>query len=127
MQELINKNQEINIFDYIGLDIDKIPLFLKKNNINEYDFQNTKKQKEYKIYKYVDVNNIDIFIKLEQENELINISELFNNENLKKSLIDLSNSIDMDKVKRIEIDQDKVDISYPYGISFSTEKEWNIF
>ena len=127
MQELINKNQEINIFDYIGLDIDKIPLFLKKNNINEYDFQNTKKQKEYKIYKYVDVNNIDIFIKLEQENELINISELFNNENLKKSLIDLSNSIDMDKVKRIEIDQDKVDISYPYGISFSTDKEWNIF
>ena len=59
-------NEEINQVDkkieHIGLDLKNIPSFLKKNKITECNLVKEYRDTTYKVYKYIDVNDIQIFI-----------------------------------------------------------------
>ena len=58
-EELGQLNKNIK---YIGLNLNDIPDFLKKNKIAECNLAKEYRDKTYKVYKYIDVNDIQIFI-----------------------------------------------------------------
>ena len=60
---------------YIGLDLEKIPESIKKFEPLEYRPSKYNDEHRYKVYKYVDVNSIEIL--LTKANRLSNISEKY--------------------------------------------------
>ncbi len=67
-----------NVIDklkYLGLDFDKIPKSLKEFKSLEYRPSKYNDEHVYKVYKYIDVNDIQIL--LTPTNRLSNISEKY--------------------------------------------------
>jgi len=58
---------------YLGLDLNNIPDFLQKKIDLEYNFNKQYGEKNYKVYRYVNVN--DITILLTQTNRLVELKE----------------------------------------------------
>ena len=120
---------------YIDLNLEKIPDYLKKSKITECDLIKEYRDTTYKVYKYLDVNEIQIFIT--SENVLANIQrkckeampieEYFKEENLKQKLIQMLENTDLEKIKELENEQNKFDLSYPYSICYKNALKWRIY
>ena len=57
-----NKKQIQEKLDYIGLDLNKIPRFLKQFNALDFRATRSYDDKLYKVYKYVNVQDIEILV-----------------------------------------------------------------
>jgi len=121
--------------EYIGLNLKNIPTFLKKNKITECYIPEEYSNSTYKVYRYIDVNDIQIFITT--ENVMTNIKnkcksvktigQYLTNEELKDSFIQMIANMNIDKLNELENEQNKFDISYPYGISFKNALKWKVY
>ena len=121
--------------EYIGLNLNKIPNFLKTSKITECNLIKEYKDTTYKVYKYLDVNDIQIFIT--SENILSNIQkkcklampieDYLKDENLKQKFIQMVQNVDLEKVNELENEQDKFGISYPASIYYKTALKWKVY
>lgn len=137
MLEITNEKlkQVQNKLEYIGLNLEKIPTFLKKEKVLECNLEKEYRDTTYKVYKYIDVNDIEIFITPELETANVSqkcktakiINEYFINESLRQSFIEIAEKIDMSKFTELENEQNKFDISLPYTITYKTALKWRIY
>ena len=131
-------NEEIKKIDekieYIGLDLKKIPVFLKKNKMTECNLEKEYRDTTYKVYRYIDVNDIQIFIT--SENDMANIQKKcksarplgdFNDEELKQAFMSMVENMNVENFMELENEQNKFDISYPYSISYKNALKWRVF
>ena len=137
MPEVTNEEKkDVNKkLEYIGLNIEKIPNFFKSNKMIECNLAKEYRDTTYKVYKYIDVNDIQIFIT--PENAISNIekkcksaktiSEYLNNENLKQIFLQMVENIDSNKLAELENEQNKFDVSYPYCISYKNALKWRVY
>ena len=137
MLEITNEKlkQVQNKLEYIGLNLEKIPTFLKKEKVLECNLEKEYRDTTYKVYKYIDVNDIEIFITPELETANVSqkcktakiINEYFINESLRQSFIEMAEKIDMSIFTELENEQNKFDISLPYTITYKTALKWRIY
>ena len=131
-------NEEIKKIDekieYIGLDLKKIPVFLKKNKMTECNLEKEYRDTTYKVYRYIDVNDIQIFIT--SENDMANIQKKcksarplgdFNDEELKQAFMSMVENMNVENFMELENEQNKFDISYPYSISYKNALKWRVY
>lgn len=132
-------NEEIKTVDdklkYIGLNIKEIPNFFKNNKVKECILSKEYRDTTCKVYKYVDVNDIQIFITsaktLEKiENKCKNtksIYEYIRDELLCNKFLQMVENINIEDLMELENEQNRFDISYPYNISYKNSFKWHVF
>ena len=131
-EELGQLNKNIK---YIGLNLNDIPDFLKKNKIAECNLAKEYRDKTYKVYKYIDVNDIQIFItsagsmsNIQNKcKEAKTIGEYLSNEELKNSFIQMAENVSIEKLEELENEQDRFDITYPYTINYKNALKWRVY
>lgn len=121
--------------EFIGLNLEKIPNFLKTSKIAECNLIKEYRDTTYKVYKYLDVNDIQIFIT--EENVLANIQkkcksaktieEYLKEESLKQKFLQMIENVDLERINELENEQNKFDISYPYGICYKNALKWRVY
>lgn len=121
--------------EHIGLNLEKIPNFLKTSKITECNLIKEYKDTTYKVYKYLDVNDIQIFIT--EENVLANIQkkcksakpieDYLKDESLKPKFMQIVENVDLEKINELENEQNKFDISYPYSICYKNAIKWRVY
>ena len=135
VEKTIKKNLE-----YIGLNLNKIPTFLK-----EYEKLNFRPSKSYddtiyKVYKYVNIKQIEILLtpldRLTEIKEKYNIpSPIYeyldskNEENIEKINIfkEMILTINKDKIEEITKEQEKLNEKIPYEVKYPNNFIWQIY
>lgn len=126
-----------NKLDYIGLNLEEIPEILKKQHKVKYRPQNAQDEKKYKVYKYVDVNDIDILITptnrltdiIQKYETALPIKEYLNKENkeLFETFIKLLKQISKEDIEELEKQQEELQKNSPMEIKFNKDYVWQIY
>ena len=123
--------------DYIGLNLEEIPEILKKQHKVKYRPQNAQDEKSYKIYRYINVNDIDILITntnrltdiTQKYEEAIPLKEYLNKEN--KELFEiftrLIKQISIDDIEELDKQQNELEEKLPIDIKFNKDYLWQIY
>lgn len=135
-----NLNLLKNKISYIGFELEKVPEFLKDFTPLNYNVPKVYDETSYKVYKYVDVKNIDIMItpkdRLDELSErYATASPLFtymkpeNNEDIEKyayflKMINQTNTYDIEK---IEEEQENFQKEIPIDVKFPNNFKWQVF
>ena len=135
-----NLNLLKNKISYIGFELEKVPEFLKNFTPLNYNVPKVYDETSYKVYKYVDVKDIDIMItpkdRLDELSErYATASPLFtymkpeNNEDIEKyayflKMINQTNPYDIEK---IEEEQENFQKEIPIDVKFPNNFKWQVF
>lgn len=135
-----NLNLLKNKISYIGFELEKVPEFLKDFTPLNYNVPKVYDETSYKVYKYVDVKNIDIMItpkdRLDELSErYATASPLFtymkpeNNKDIEKyayflKMINQTNTYDIEK---IEEEQENFQKEIPIDVKFPNNFKWQVF
>lgn len=135
-----NLNLLKNKISYIGFELEKVPEFLKDFTPLNYNVPKVYDETSYKVYKYVDVKDIDIMItpkdRLDELSErYATASPLFtymkpeNNEDIEKyayflKMINQTNTYDIEK---IEEEQENFQKEIPIDVKFPNNFKWQVF
>lgn len=126
--------------DYIGLNFDNIPEFLK--NTENLDFRPEKAYTEetFKVYQYVPINDIQIiFTKANRMNSIEekyqNISPIYpylvpeNEKDIIKhsTFLKMLQNVEIDEITEISEQQDKLDKNIPFLIKYDKNYLWEIY
>ena len=125
---------------YIGLDLENIPDKLKIfHNIN-FGVHKNFTEENYKVYKYINVNDIDIF--LTPTNRLTDYTEKYakalpiaaylstdTDEEMEKNVefLNMVRNTSIDDIQELENQQKQLNKSIPYNIQFHKDYLWQIF
>ena len=115
----------------IGLNLDKLPKFLVDTEPVIFNPSRLNNDKELKVYKYVSIKDIELYvtdchrddsIKEKYNNSMrfvdfIKQSEIDNEKSLK--LINLFNTISQDNIKKVEDEQDKLQMEPPFLVHYA--------
>ena len=125
---------------FLGLDLDKIPESLKKYRSLEYRPPRFYDEKQYKQYRYVNVNDIDILLtpsnRLDDLNEKYKkASPLFeyldseNEENIMKytTFLSMLKNISIEDIEKVEAEQEKLSETIPFKVKFEGNYLWQIY
>ena len=130
-------NDTIEKLKYIGLNLEKIPDFLKITNKINYSSSKTEDSKKYKVYRYIDTDNIEIL--LTPTNRLNETAVKYNSaiplyEFLKpgnKELYSVFNSLlkttSKDDINELEETQEKLNKKMPLDVKFNKDYLWQIY
>lgn len=126
--------------NYIGLNLEKIPKCFENNERIKYRPLKTYEDNNYKVYKYVDIKDIEIYItpvdRLENLNEKLKTAkpisyymELNGEENLEEytTFLNMLNQLNIDKIKDIEKQQKSLNAQIPYEIKYKNNYTWQIY
>lgn len=126
--------------EYLGLDLDKIPEKIKKFEPLEYRISKFYDEKQYRQYRYVPINDIQIL--LSPTNRLDDLSEKYkkarplydyldkdNEENLLKytTFLNMLKSMDIDEIQKIEKEQANLNKDIPFKVKFKGNYLWQIY
>lgn len=136
-------NTNENVIDklkYIGLDLDNIPKSIKDFKPLEYRPSKYEEEHLYKVYKYLNVNDIQIL--LTKSNRLSNITEKYkkavplygylnpdNEENLERhtKFLSMVSKLDINQIEEIEEEQKLLNKKIPFSIKYSKDYLWQIY
>ena len=125
---------------YIGLDLEKIPNYLTE--FTPFSFRPTKAYDDnsYKIYKHIDVNDIQILLtptdRLTSLNEKYKLaSPIFayldskNEENIEKfaTFLKMLNDTNLQEIEEVEKQQQKFKSDIPYTVKYQNNYIWQIY
>ena len=135
-----NKKQIEQKLKYIGLKLEEIPKCLENTEKIRYRPLKTYEDNNYKIYKYVNVKDIEIYItpvdrlesvsdKMKKAKPLSFYMTSHDEENIEEyeSFLNMINNLDMDKIKKLEEEQKKLNKNIPYEIKYSNNYIWQIY
>ena len=124
----------------IGLDLDKIPKSLLNVEKIKYKPLKIYEENNYKIYRYVDVKDIEILItpvdRLDDLNvklkKALPLAVYLNSESEETieyytTFLNLLNNLDIDKLKQIEEEQKELNKCIPYEIKYKNNYMWQIY
>ncbi len=135
-----NLNLLTNKVKYIGFELEKIPEFLNEFEPLNYRVPKVYDEKTYKIYKYIDVDNIEILIT--PKDRLSELSERYklaspiytymqsgDKENLEKYayFLRMINQTNLADIQRIEEEQEEFNKQIPFEVKFQNNFKWQIF
>ena len=130
----------IEKFKYIGLDLDNIPERIK--NFSDLNYRPTRYNDEhvYKMYRYIDVNDIEIL--LTPTNRLSNISDKYGKavplyaylnseieENIERhtKFLSMTSQMNIDRIEEIEKEQEILNKNIPFMVKFPKDYLWQIY
>lgn len=126
--------------DYIGLNLNRIPKFLKEYEEISYRASKTYDETNYKIYKYVDVKDIEILItptdRLEDLSKKYKLSspiaeylEPNKEENIEKYMlfIKMLENLDLFKLEKLEKEQQILNRNAPFEVKYEDNFIWQIY
>lgn len=125
---------------YIGLNLERIPKFLTE--FKPFSFRPSKSYNDtsYKIYKYIDVNNIEIL--LSPTDRLTNLDEKYklavpiknyldskNEQNVEyfATFLKLLNDTNIEEIEKIEKEQEKIKKQMPNQVKYDGNYTWQIY
>lgn len=134
-------NKEIKEkLEFIGLDLENIPKCLMNTEKVSYKPIKSYEDNNYKVYKYIDVKDIEILItpldRLDDLNDKIKsalpICVYLNSESEEtieqySTFLKMLSKLDIDKVKEIEKEQKKLNKQLPYEIKYRDNFIWQIY
>ena len=125
---------------YIGLNLNKIPSFLKQNDSLNFRPSKSYDDTVYKVYKYVNIKNIEILITpadrltdLKERYKLSSpISEYLDSkkeENIEKftAFMKLLSTLNKDRIDEISKEQEKLNEKIPYEVKYPNNYIWQIY
>ena len=125
---------------YIGLDLKKKPNFLKEYEPIEYRPARGYDENQYKIYKYVDVREIQILLtranrmdmlaeKYEKAEPLYSYLDLEKEENMVKYSLFLKmlHTVKIEEIEKIEKEQEELNKKIPFEVKYHENYLWQIF
>lgn len=135
-----NKHNFEEKLKFIGLDLDNIPEFLK--DFSPLDFRPTKRfdNKEYLVYRYIPIQNIQILIT--KSNRLTNIKEKYDlakpiSEYLKAeteeeienfaTFLNMLKNTDIKEIEEVEQKQKNLSNGIPYKVRYEKNYLWQIY
>ena len=126
--------------EYIGLNLNDIPECLQTTEKLRYRPLKSYDDNDYKVYKFINVKDIEILItpvdRLEDLNEkfkkALPISYYMNSnseENIEEytTFLNMINNLDIDKVKEIDAEQKKLNKNVPYEVKYKNNYIWQIY
>ena len=134
-QKTLEKNLE-----YIGLNLNKIPTFLKEHESLNFRPSKTYDDTVYKVYKYVNIKNIEILIT--PSDRLTDIKEKYklaspiseyldskNKDNIEKfaTFMKMITTMSKDKIEQISKEQDVLNEKIPYEVKYPNNFIWQIY
>lgn len=126
--------------DYIGLDLNNIPDFLKEYNPIDYRPNRNVEENNFKVYKYVNIQDIKIL--LTPTNRLSPIAEKYakaapicayldseTKENIERHVTFLSmlNKLNISEIEKMENDQKLLKKRIPFKIKYDKNYLWQIY
>ena len=137
----MNTNDNIiNKFKYIGLDLDNIPEFIKDFEPLEYRPSKYNDEHMYKVYKYVNIKDIQILIT--PTNRLSGIAEKYGKavplyeylipeteENIEKhtKFLSMISSMNIEKIEEIDNEQKMLNKKIPFKVKYPKDYLWQIY
>lgn len=134
-QKTLEKNLE-----YIGLNLEKIPTFLKEHESLNFRPSKTYDDTVYKVYKYVNIKNIEILIT--PSDRLTDIKEKYklaspiseyldskNKDNIEKfaTFMKMITTMSKDRIEQISKEQDVLNEKIPYEVKYPNNFIWQIY
>ena len=118
---------------YIGLDLENIPNFLAIYNDVEYKPEKVYEQLEHKVYKYIDIKNIQILLTkanksqtiIEKYNKAIPLVEVLKNE--KELFLEIVKRLSKKQIDLIEEEQNLAKEKIPFKVEYDTNNLWQIY
>ena len=125
---------------YIGLNLDKLPTFLKKYEGLNFRPSNSYDDAVYKVYKYVNIKEIEILIT--PENRLTDIKQRYklsspiceyldseSEENIEKfaKFIKLVTTMNIPRVEEIAKEQEELNEKIPFEVKYPNNFIWQIY
>lgn len=129
-----------NNLEYIGLNLNKLPTFLKE--CEELNFRPSKSYDDtiYKVYKYINIKNIEILITptdrltdLKEKYKLsVPLSECLNakrEENIEHfaNFMKMVSTLNKERIEEIEKEQEKLNELIPYEIKYKNNYIWQLY
>ena len=137
----MNTNENIiDKFKYIGLDLNKVPDFIK--NFEPLDYRPTKYNDNnvYKVYKYVYIKDIQILFTptnrmsdiIEKYSKAVPLYEYLiteSEENIERhtKFLSMLSNMDIDKVEEIEKEQNILNDKTPFRVKYPKDYLWQIY
>lgn len=140
MPKITNEDNIKEKLEYIGLDLESIPNFLKEYKDIDYRPLKAYDENTYKVYKYVKISEIQIL--LTPKNRLNTIKEKYGNANRLYKYLVPENEEDIvkhtvflkmlketriEKIQEIEEEQKKLNNEIPYKIRYKENYSWQIY
>ena len=134
-ENTVNKNLE-----YVGLNLNKIPNFIK--TYEPLNFRPSKSYDDniYKVYKYVNIKNIEILIspsdrltelkeKYKLASPLVEYLDSNKEENIEKfaSFMKMVSTIRKDRIEEISKEQENLNEKIPYEVKYPNNFIWQIY
>lgn len=129
-EEIENIDEKLK---YIDLNLKKLPDYIKNSKMENCNLSKDYKDTTSKVYKYIDVNEIQIFITSkdnlesikEKCKEAVPIEKYIKECN--DNFLDMVKNLKISKLQELENEQNKFDISYPYKIAYKNSLKWQVF
>ena len=125
---------------YLGLDLSNLPKKVFENKKINFKPLRSYEDNNYKVYKYIDVEDIDILITPEDRLNDLNekykkalpLSLYLDSKNEETSdlynmFLNMLGSLDVEKLKEIEKEQDKIIKTIPYEVKYRNNYIWQIY
>lgn len=136
----LEKEELIEKLKYIGLDLNKIPKNLKENEPIKFSPTKMYDETSYKIYKYIDIKDIEILItpserlddiskKYKASSPLAEYLEPDNEKNIEKYLtfIKMLENLDLSRLRKLEREQEILQEKIPFEIRYKENFIWQIY
>ncbi len=137
---MITKENINDNLKFIGLDLEDLPDFLKNPsyiNLNSFKLNN---DREIKVYKYVPISEIDIFLTQAHRDDSIkekyskasHISTYLNpndEKNVDKyaDILEMFDKINVNGIEKIQEKQNKMKEKVPFNVSYDRSQLWQIY
>lgn len=134
-EKTIEKNME-----YIGLNLDKLPTFLKQHESLNFRPSKSYDDTIYKVYKYVNIKEIEILIS--PSDRLMDLKERYSlsspiveyldsnkEENIEKfaNFLKMITTLKEDRIKEIAKEQEELNEKIPYEVKYPNNFIWQIY
>lgn len=140
MPRITNENDIVSKLEYIGLDLENIPDFLKQMRNFEYKPLKAIEENNYKVYKYIPISKIQIL--LTPCNRLNTIQEKYKNadtissylnfkseENILKytTFLKMLKEVKIEEIEKVEDQQKCMQQQPPFLVKFHENYLWQIY
>lgn len=126
--------------EYLGLELEKIPATLKKNEPLEFRVPKFYDEKQYRQYRYIPIKDIQILLsptnrldeieeKYKKASPLVDYLDSKNEENILKytTFLNMLKQIKIEDIEKIEEEQAKLNKKIPFKVKFEGNYLWQIY
>lgn len=129
-----------NKLEYLGLDLDKIPRILKRDDDLEYRISKTYRQNQHRQYRYIPIKDIQILLsptnrlddieeKYKKSSPLVDYLDNKTEENIIKytTFLKMLNEFSVEEVEKLEKEQENLNKKIPFKVKYESNYLWQIY